>query len=228
MKIVVISDIHGKGIWKKIVRHNKSTLFIFLGDYFDSLSIPFHEQMNNFKDIITYKRENQNKVLLLFGNHDYHYLPGIKERYSGYQKLHASAIENEISKVIDIFQICYIHNKFLFSHAGITKTWCKDNNININNLEQSINNLFKINYRPFGFNLNSYDNTGDDICQGPLWVRPHSLIEDMIEGYTQIIGHTRISAINITDSGIILTDVFDTRKEYLQIIDDIPSVNQTK
>ena len=36
-KIVVIGDIHGRAIWRKIVDDNPDAdRFIFLGDYFDS------------------------------------------------------------------------------------------------------------------------------------------------------------------------------------------------
>lgn len=40
------------------------------------------------------------------------------------------------------------------------------------------------------YNFNGYDNYGDDITQGPTWIRPPSLVKDHIEGYNQCVGHT--------------------------------------
>ena len=58
-------------------------MIIFLGDYFDSRDgISIGDQQKNFDDILKFKELNTDKVKLLFGNHDYHYLPHVQEHYS--------------------------------------------------------------------------------------------------------------------------------------------------
>jgi predicted phosphodiesterase len=74
MKIICIGDIHGRDCWVKILEQNPDAdLFVFEGDYFDSFTIPALEQINNFKLILKFRDENPNKVIMLFGNHDFHY-----------------------------------------------------------------------------------------------------------------------------------------------------------
>ena len=68
MKIVVISDIHGRDLWKKQVEE-EADLYIFLGDYFDSFNIPHEIQISNFLDIKKFYEDNKDKVVLLAGNH---------------------------------------------------------------------------------------------------------------------------------------------------------------
>lgn len=72
---IVLGDTHGQNKWKKIIEANKDAdEVIFIGDYFDSFTIPFSEQLSNFVDILNYKTDNKDKVVLLLGNHDYQYL----------------------------------------------------------------------------------------------------------------------------------------------------------
>ena len=68
MKIVVISDVHGRDLWKKQVEE-EADLYIFLGDYFDSFDIPHEIQISNFLDIKKFYEDNKDKVILLAGNH---------------------------------------------------------------------------------------------------------------------------------------------------------------
>ncbi len=235
MKVIAISDLHGSSIWKKIVNKEKdSGLSIFIGDYFDSFDYSPIEQIANFKDIVAFKKGNKDKVVLLIGNHDYMYLKEINDRYSGYNpKFHLQyqyLLEEAIEE--DLMQMCYVlksngafYDDFLFVHAGVTKTWCKDNKIDKKNLEKSVNNLFKKNRQAFKFSDKGYSDSGDDICQTPIWVRPASLMEDRIKGYTQIVGHTQIKYINLAKH-FILTDCLRFSKEYLQIIDSIVTIKQ--
>ena len=119
MKIIIISDLHGHESWKDIVskEENNSDLWIFMGDYFDSKTIPAQQQIENFKDIIDFKKEHLDKVILLWGNHSHHYLRGNKKQYTGYQGLHAIEIGELLNKALseNLIQICYKVENFLFS-----------------------------------------------------------------------------------------------------------------
>jgi hypothetical protein len=68
-----------------------------------------------------------------------------------------------------------------------------------------------------GKNRSAY---GDDIIQGPLWVRPQSLLEDGLN-YIHIVGHTQkrniTSVLDENNYGYILVDTLGGG-EYLEIL----------
>ena len=70
MKTVIIGDTHGRSIWKLIVNQEQDAdRIIFIGDYFDSFEISGVEQIQNFKEIIEYKKTSGKEVIMLIGNH---------------------------------------------------------------------------------------------------------------------------------------------------------------
>ena len=69
-RYLVIGDIHGKTIWKDIIKKENPDKVIFLGDYVTTHEgISSEQQISNLKEILTYKEENSDKVILLRGNH---------------------------------------------------------------------------------------------------------------------------------------------------------------
>jgi predicted phosphodiesterase len=226
MKIIYIGDTHGRDCWMKIVEQNPDAdLFVFAGDYFDSLTIPALSQINNFKLILNFRNENPDKVILLFGNHDFHYTSGcIGGTYTGFDYSVFYNMKLELESLIrqEILKICYVKDDILFSHAGVTKTWCENNNVDLENLEDSLNQILL--YKPHLFAFKSgirRDKFGDDITQGPLWVREKSLKEDGLSDYVHIVGHSSSDEIifNLSDDGAkyIIADTLRNEK-YLEII----------
>jgi len=64
----IIGDIHGRTCWKNLVREDGVNIFV--GDYFDPYGyVPQVERMANFQDIMEFKRQHPETVLL-YGNHD--------------------------------------------------------------------------------------------------------------------------------------------------------------
>ena len=81
MRILAIGDIHGRDSWKDIINDNVFDKVVFLGDYFDSREeISGAKQLYNFKEILQFKKYNIDKVVLLVGNHEFHYLKTIYEQ----------------------------------------------------------------------------------------------------------------------------------------------------
>ena len=229
MKIVALGDTHGRVVWKEIVAKelDSSDKIVFIGDYFDTHGggVSGNKQIENFKDILQFKKDNMDKVVLLFGNHDFHYIRGMNETYSGYQAGYAIDIGAVIGDAISegLVQMCFKHDKFVFTHAGVTLTWCVDNEIDITDLETSINDLFK--YKPAAFKFtmgDNYSNTGNDITQPPIWVRPESLLRDMVDGITCVVGHTTVKEIALSNK-LILIDTLGWSGEYLVINDGVAS-----
>jgi len=228
VKIIALGDIHGRSIWKKILEVEKVyDKVIFIGDYFDSKeNILAEKQLENFKEIVALKELEKEKVILLFGNHDFHYLKGVSDEYSGYQKQHS----REISRVINeayrngLFKMCLIEPPYLFSHAGLTKTWCAKNLTlkdysDYKELEEEVNDLFYCFPMEFKFIPSENGNkSGEDIFQSPIWVRPEPLLVDKIAAYQPIVGHTVQDAIDLKKE-VILIDALGTSKEYLVIED---------
>jgi len=216
-KWIAIGDIHGRSDWKQIVEIelHKVDKIIFIGDYFDSFDIPMLDQIRNFSEIVKFAREYPDKVVLLIGNHDYHYL-SMGETYSGFNPTYAMGIEHDYLRPnLDLFKICHTEGEFLFSHAGITKTWLKYLLVDIDDIDSELNDFWK--YKPylFGWRTNPSkkmsahtDSYGNNIWQGPLWVRLDSLNADKIYGYTQVVGHTEMSGIKYRD-GVYYIDALE-------------------
>ena len=71
MKNLILGDIHGRLIWYDIIEKEQPDLTIFLGDYVSTHEdVPADQQLSNLEDILNYKEENLDKVILLRGNHD--------------------------------------------------------------------------------------------------------------------------------------------------------------
>jgi len=223
-KILVLGDIHGRSIWEKIVaKHHDVDKVIFIGDYVDTHDdITPLEQLQNLRKIIKYKALNQNKVVLLVGNHDYHYWPGAPEQYSGYQPAMRHNFEHEFQLHNDLFQMAFQdENDIIYTHAGVTKTWLESVGI-ASDWVSSINELFK--FQPYKFKFSSLDTSGygEHKSQSPIWVRAQSLYNDKILNL-QIVGHTMVYNINHPPKserrGFYIIDALGTSKEYL-IIDN--------
>ncbi len=109
------------------------------------------QEIENFLEIVSIKRGDPDLVTLLIGNHDYHYLSGVDEQYSRYQEGAAGDINAVLMEALDVMQMCYAHKDIVFNHAGITKTWAKNQHIDLDNLQTSINQKFKDDRSAFGF-----------------------------------------------------------------------------
>ena len=168
MKTIIIGDVHGRDQWKQIVAQEKDAdTVIFLGDYFDSFDISAVEQMHNFKEIVEFKEtsftnagtEDQHKtrVIMLIGNHDYHYFPEINDSStSGYQIRMAMVIKQLIGEKREHLQVAHRIDEFVFSHAGISSEWLDDTVVDWTeeNMVDKINELFT--YTPLSLDYRSY------------------------------------------------------------------------
>jgi predicted phosphodiesterase len=241
MKTVYIGDIHGRDTWKQIVdQEQDADCFVFVGDYFDSFDLPGVVQLQNFLDIIEYKTTVTDKeVVLLFGNHDYHYMPGFTGiGYSGYQAAMAYQFRDAISQNLDHLQMCHFSDGVLSSHAGVgynwlVKTfgtendesqhyWSTDTEEGILFLVEMINEYFI--YKPQVFDFNGINPYGDDVWQTPIWIRPKSLMrvnkDKLNKKLIQVVGHTHQTIIDIkgksTGGRYYFIDTLDNKQpEYL-------------
>ena len=206
---LILPDIHGRTFWKKQCVDNIENYdkIIFLGDYLDPYAfenISVEDTIENFKEIIDFKKNNPNKVILLIGNHDLPYFSNIYYSFSMWHCRHTTKYHNEIHKLFEenakLFQIAYVYNDILFTHAGVESGWlynivkCKENeNINqickilndLINTKDGLQKLFKI----------SRERGGMDKYPSCVWADVHDIIWDnendnTIKNIKQIFGHT--------------------------------------
>jgi hypothetical protein len=129
------------------------------------------------------------------GNHDYQYLGEVAgQLYSGYQERHFCEIYTILEKNIDLLKVVYVtHDNYIISHAGVS-AWFMDRMRQAGVMDiEGINEVFIRDRNILNFNgRNPY---GDDITQGPLWIRPRALERQPVAGYSQIVGHTEMAEI---------------------------------
>lgn len=229
MKIIVLGDIHGRTCWKDVVKqHFNADKYIFLGDYVSTHeNISAKQQCDNLREILDFKAENPDKVVLLRGNHDMQHLGYHWAECSGYDKKvyeYMFAIKDEfLSKT----QWIFINDNIVFSHAGVSNVWLENLGLtdisDINTLEPS---------EKFGFwPCKMSDYHGDSSTQPCTWIRPWTLLEYSVPGYTYIVGHTSYNGkiTNIKNEAIATYKsgwLFDIENEYdRNIIDKLNASN---
>ena len=191
MKTLILGDIHGRTIWSDIVAKENPDRVIFLGDYVSTHEvISASQQLSNLENILRYKEENPDKVILLRGNHDTQHLGYHWAECSGWNgEVWGKMTQSEFKeRFLNLSQWIYVDDnlKVIFSHAGVSQVWMDDSGIEdvhkINDLEPS---------ELFGFIPdNYYDMCGTSKTQPPVWIRPETLCQCNVVGYDQVVGHT--------------------------------------
>lgn len=125
-KILIVPDVHGSREW--LVAKEKIgevDFVVFMGDYFDSWENKWPSQGENFKGICEFKRANKDKVRLLLGNHDFSYISGTREgaNCSGHQHKRVGEIRGLLNSNLDLIDLAFENDGWVFSHAGFSKTW---------------------------------------------------------------------------------------------------------
>ena len=161
MKVLVIPDCHGRKFWRQTIINNidKVDKIIFLGDYLDPYKNEIKEnpelmECNDFYDsenllkmlenIVSLKKNEPNKYILLTGNHTDSYIwsnfhAATRTDYKNWEKYHKFFSQN-----LEYFNLVWIENNMIFSHAGISEGWAKavavelSLTINLNNPVKSI------------------------------------------------------------------------------------------
>lgn len=75
--MIIIPDIHGRSFWKHAVEGHETEKIIFLGDYVDPYAdegIDYWAGILSLRDVILFKKEHPENVVLLLGNHDLSYI----------------------------------------------------------------------------------------------------------------------------------------------------------
>lgn len=212
-KILIIPDVHGRIFWKESCKDISDYEYvIFLGDYVDSYpseNISEEQTYNNFVEIIDFKKNNSDKVILLTGNHDWNYIDYRFIKSSRYKSSMFDKYNQLFTDNKDLFKVVFKYDNYLFSHAGITLGWLKEINLldyehlNKEYIDNLISYLSKI----------SFWRCGPDDFGSCVWADIHELCDlDMLpENIYQIFGHTQLKEPIITDKWACL----DCRKSII-------------
>jgi hypothetical protein len=150
------------------------------------------------------------------GNHDWSYLSRTPRGacVSGHQSWHIEDIRKLLTDNRDILDIAFEceancpGGKIVFSHAGFSRTWVKsildvfgilENHWSVSFLNEQ---WHMISLNPYSVSFNArfeeildwygfFSGSGNEITQGPLWIRPEALLKDAFYE-TQIVGHTEL------------------------------------
>ncbi len=184
-KIVVFGDIHGRSVWREIIEAEQPDLTVFLGDYVTSREgIGEGMQLQNLDDILQYKEQHAQQVVLLRGNHD---CEAAGFEWGGCFPSFGEKMLFPLEKFEQLTQWAYRWGDVVFSHAGISNTFLAQKRLTVDELAQ----LSAFDDPRFGFcPADGGDCYGDTVTQTPTWIRPEALLTDMPQGLIQVVGHT--------------------------------------
>ena len=210
MKLLILPDIHGRKFWKEPCQNiDHYDKVIFLGDYLDPYGfegIKVADAIDNFKSIIELKRHHMDKVVLLLGNHDMPYFSQSYYRLSRFHSRHSHMHHNEIAQLFmsdkDLFQIAFVCDDILFTHAGVTSTWLYDilkynvNSVDANEISKLVNGLIDTNIGLERLYMVSTYRGGYDYTSSCIWadcdetktdyIQPTNKLKDL----KQVFGHS--------------------------------------
>lgn len=235
IQILLIPDVHGRHFWEGPVKEtleNTDAKIVFLGDYldvypqeftetygfklgaytqdnWDKISKLLDDTVAMFEEIIELKRQYPDRITLLVGNHDCGYAVGTKVCEVRRDKRNARKIcklfdDNwELFKLADEARIAGKH--FIFSHAGINKTYaerCFDN-VNEDNVVSLFNEAWFENNWGIMDSLRQYSDFrgwgGGDYgslvwADAREWFQEQYMSEVKNEAYGYaVVGHTHLS-----------------------------------
>ena len=202
MKITIIGDTHGRKISEEIIESNlTSDKIILLGDYVDPYETMLElDIINHLKMIINYKKMYPKKFVLIIGNHDYHYINGLKS--TRYNFLIEKTLNNLYSENWDLFDISYQIDNYLFTHAGVSNEWVaknidilesfglEKNNSNIGEVLVKVHNSESSNIlHQIGRSRFYHSN---NLSGGITWADKSEIGWDYIPNIHQFVGHNQV------------------------------------
>ena len=228
--LIIIPDVHGRPFWRYPAVTYRKANFVFLGDYLDPYGHDFIDDEKAFEglvDILAFKKANPNRVTLLLGNHDMHYLSEDIIKGSRYDEVNAERNRAFFTSNRDSFQIAFETSvngmRYLFSHAGVGRMWIKryahlkDEDITASWLNKCLNSY------DFTEALNevSFERGGEDQFGSMIWAdaREQLVTTNVMMDMTQIFGHTLLDCPLNIQNRIYCLDC--ARAFYLNLLDGL-------
>lgn len=216
MKVLVIPDDHSRGFWKDAVKDWDGPI-VFLGDYVDPYPYEWKDKkpnvIDNLLDILNFKDCNQNRVILLIGNHDESYihdgLDASRHDYYLHDRIHQIFNEDK-----EFFQIAKQIDDTLFTHAGVSTAWLKRHELTLPKTDADVflNEIY--NTTPDIFWEMSWNRGGWYSTGSPIW---HDVREfDCDDTLFQVFGHSQTK-----ENPIILENFIDLDCRRAFVVDTV-------
>jgi 3',5'-cyclic AMP phosphodiesterase CpdA len=222
-KVLVIPDDHGRGFWKEFVKGHENEMIVFLGDYVDPYpheNISEEEALANLLDIIEFKKEHKDNVILLLGNHDCSYRYNASLCNCRYAKRLAADFRRAFNDNKELFQLafeCKVCGKeYIFSHAGVPDNWISNIEAECYRIQgetnvEFLNRLYKneiwqlLDYLRYIAHIRGgFDPWGSCIwCDVREWLREDTLVNSNVY---QVFGHTQLKEEPIITDKIACLD----------------------
>ena len=227
MKVAVIGDIHGTTkfleCYKNIQEIDSDVdKIIVLGDWFDPYDdINLDTMIERYNEFVKIWKSDD-RIISILGNHDiagYIINDSTNRTYKGVPRRKITeAIEPNLSESYLTYKI----GDYIFSHAGVSQDWLNDiSQYTYHNYVDDIMNCKKgwtedelsdiCVFYPY-----DWSGCGKNIHQSCVWIRPQALYECAIDGYHQVVAHTRVEEI---------TKVSLKNGKDLWIVDDVQKPN---
>jgi len=228
---LTIGDLHGRNLWHEAVQQwlflSDQRRVVFLGDYVDSRTLALASQLVNLHQVLALKKEFPDRVILLLGNHDAHYLWTDAPRGSGFSASAHAALFPVFQENAGLFQLAYEHDtpdgqRYLWTHAGVSNAWIETVPplaVETDDDAQAFTLGDTLNYMADSGRLRQHllavgAPRGGHGPGGPLWADAQELKHPIV-GFHQIVGHTAlpeakplVAAGNATTS-LVLCDYND-------------------
>ena len=131
--LLIVPDVHGRSFWREPVVQGDYSHVVFLGDYIDPYPheyIDTHEALEVFREIVAFASDHPEKVTLLLGNHDMHYVSPLyssiakSSRYCYDMLAPMCEIYESHKKLFSLaYAASYESVPCLFTHAGVSMIW---------------------------------------------------------------------------------------------------------
>lgn len=226
MIIKSIGDIHGSNRWKlllfgtitptqEVIQQVMQTidLVIFVGDYTDSYETD-EPIVENLKEIIDFKKKYEDKVTLLWGNHDvfYYTMNFGRDNVTGSREEMLHDLNQLFRQNYRHFQLSYQYKNYLWTHAGVHRGWFEHYTMpKVKGNKESRFHQYLSGDETISDILNLMWEFQDDVifmCSasrtkggwgkkvgGPLWAGKEEISKKPIFGFHQIVGHTNVNEI---------------------------------
>lgn len=212
--MIIIPDIHGRTFWKEAVQDHENEKIIFLGDYTDPYpdeDVEYWQGYQALAEVIAFKKEHINNVVLLWGNHDLSYInPHIPLCRHDEENFHE--IRLLLRKHQHLFELVHEEKvgdrRVVFSHAGIHPEWLKENADTIGTLKSgeeaaTLNQRFRKGEINKALGQLSWYRGGLYPAGSCVWADAEEfqdiLPEDLLPDCYQVFGHTQQAAPLITE-----------------------------
>ena len=228
IKYLVVGDIHERihQVEKAISLFLKDNYdkVVFIGDFCDSFDHNKKTLLKTLNLVISFKKQYRDKVILLYGNHEIHYLFSPLYRATGFQSDSLYEVKNNLEQNNQLFDWYHYQNGYLFSHAGITNKWINQVKSEFKHFDNELpllENISRLSETGQGLDLlcNSGFDRGGKGHSGLLWTDKTTLIEDAYfdkQIKYQIVGHTFVP--HITKIGnLFFTDCLGNTSEFLTL-----------